>query len=404
MTEEFKPLVPYWYNVGEIVNGLEILEQTYMVDKNGWRHKAYIVKCTKCGYLYDRPKSENNLKKYGCEVCQGRKVVQGINDIATTTPWMIKYFKNQEDSKRFTYSSNKKLPMICPDCMKTEKNMAPGTLYRNGFGCKFCSDGISYPEKFIINLFDQLGITFITQLSKNNFEWCENYRYDFYIPHKNIIIEVHGRQHYNDAFNVKCETQQEIDKNKKDLAILNGVENYIELDCRESNKEWIIQSILNSNLSSILEIDFDNVDWNKIELNSLKSNIFIACKLWNENKEFTTEDIGKRLHLTSAAILKYLRKGTELGICDYNTETGKYRRDLKKIGKVAINAKKVFYNDKIYDSIKAFANDINQKESVVGRWISGKAIPRCEERKKYLTAHYATEEEIKKYPKYLYQE
>ena len=108
MKDNFKPLVPYWYNVGDVINGLEVLEQTYAVDTNGWRKKAYIVKCLKCNYIYDRPKLENNLKKYGCEVCNGKKVVQGINDIKTTHPWMVKYFKNQEEANNFTYCSNKK--------------------------------------------------------------------------------------------------------------------------------------------------------------------------------------------------------------------------------------------------------------------------------------------------------
>lgn len=404
MAKDFKPLVPYWYNVGEIINGLEILEQTYLTDKNGWRHKAYIVKCLTCGYIYDHPKSENNLKKYGCEVCRGKKVVHGINDIATTTPWMIKYLKNKEDAKKYTHSSNKKLPMLCPECMKSEKNMSPNTLYRNGFGCNFCSDGVSYPEKFIANLLDQLRVEFIPQLSRNNFTWCENYRYDIYIPHINTIIEIHGRQHYADGFNVKYEEQREIDVTKRNLALSNGIKHYIELDCRESNKEWIMQSIFNSNLKSVLRVNFDNIDWNIIELNSLKSNVYIACKMWNENSEFTTEDIGKKLHLTSAAIQGYLKKGTVIGICDYDSDKGKYRRDLKKIGKVALNAKKVFYDGYIYESLKAFADSINKGQAVVGRWITGVAMPRYPEYKIYLTAHYATDDEIKKYPMYKFTE
>lgn len=404
MTKDFKPLVPYWYSVGEVVNNLEIVEQTYITDRNGWKKKAYIVRCLSCGYLYDHPKSENNLKKYGCEVCRGKKVVPGINDISTTAPWMVRYFKNKEDAKKFTYNSNKKVPMLCPDCMRSEKNISPGTLYRNDFGCSFCSDGVSYPEKFIINLLDQLKIDFITQLSKNNFDWCGNYRYDIYIPNKNTIVEIHGNQHYVDGFNMKYEKQHEIDTTKKNLALINGIKNYIELDCRESNREWIKQSIIDSNLENILEISFDNVDWDKIEINSLKSNVFIACKMWNENSEFTTEDIGKQLHLTSAAIQGYLKKGTEIGICDYDSEKGKYRRDLKKIGKVALNAKKVFYNGYIYESLKAFADSINKGQAVVGRWITGVTTPRYPEYKIYLTAHYATDEEIKRYPMYKYIE
>ena len=409
MGNEFKPLTTYWYNVGDVVNGLEVIEQTYAVGKNGWRYKAYIVKCLKCGYIYEEPKLESNLKKFGCKVCRGRKVVEGINDIATTHPWMIKYFKNPEEAKHITYNSNKKTDMLCPDCKKFEKKMSPNILYRNGIGCSFCNDGISYPEKFIANFLYELNIDFITQLSKTNFKWCDCYRYDFYIPDYNIIIEVHGIQHYEDSFvginskNRKIKTlkeEQQNDKIKQELALKNGIKNYIILDCRESTLEWIKNSIINSNLQEIFDVNFDNINWDKIAFNSLKSNVLIACKLWNENEYFTTEDIGKILHLSSSTILKYLKKGNEAGFCVYNATIGKHRRDLKKIGKVALNAKKVFYNEIIYDSIKIFSKSINKKEAVVGRWLNGTALPRYEKDKKYLKAHYATEEEIKKYPKY----
>lgn len=409
MEKEFKPLTPYWYNVGDIVNGLEVIEQTYAIGKHGWRYKAYIVKCLKCGYIYEEPKLESNLKNFGCKVCHGRKVVEGINDIATTDPWMVKYFKNPEEAKHLTYNSNKKVDMLCPDCLKIKKKIAPQTLYENGFGCSFCSDGISYPEKFIANFLDELKIDFITQLSKTNFKWCDCYRYDFYIPDYNTIIEVNGIQHYKDSFiglnskNRKIRTleeEKENDKIKQELALKNGIKNYIVLDCRESTLEWIKNSIIESNLQKIFGINFDNINWNNIAINSLKSNVPIACKLWNENEYFTTEDIGKILHLSSATILKYLTKGNEAGLCVYNTTIGKHRRDLKKIGKPALNAKKVFYNGMIFNSVRMFSDFINKSQAVVGRWLNGTAYPRYEKDKKYLKAHYATEEEIKKYPIY----
>ena len=135
MSEEFIPLVPYWYNIGDTVNGLEIIKQTYVVNKKGWKSKAYIVKCIKCGYVYQTPKRESNLKKYGCVVCNGKKVVAGINDIATVMPWMVDYLENKEDAKLYTYRSNKMLPMKCPYCNKDKKKLTPNTLYRNGYGC-----------------------------------------------------------------------------------------------------------------------------------------------------------------------------------------------------------------------------------------------------------------------------
>lgn len=400
MNKNFTPLSPYLYNVGEIINGLEIIEQTYVLDTHGWKNKAYMVKCVKCGYVYDTPKREGNLKKYGCIVCSGRKVAEGINDIRTTAPWMIAYLESKEDAKKYTCRSNKKLSMICPFCMKQKKSMSPNTLYRAGFSCSYCGDGISYPEKFMMSLLDLLEIDYIYQLNKNNLNWCDSYRYDFYIPNKNMIIETHGRQHYEDVFSIDYKKQRETDLIKNYLAINNGISLYIQLDCRESNKEWIINSIINSKLDKILEFNCNNINWNTIENNSLKSKVFIACNLWNENRTLTTEDIGDILHLSGATIQKYLITGTNIGICNYNSEIGIYRRDLKKMGKPSTTAKKIFYNDNIYDSIKAFADSINQNQSVVGRWIKKVASPRYCKNNIYLSAHYATKEEIKTYPRY----
>lgn len=401
MAKEYVPLVPYLYNVGDIVNGLEIIKQTYALDTHGWKSKAYYVKCTKCGYEYDTPKREGNLKKYGCIVCTGKKVVQGINDIATTAPWMVKYFENPEDASKYTYSSNKKINMICPHCGKDKKKLTPNTLYRKGFGCAYCGDGISYPEKFIRNLLDELNIDYIFQLSKKDINWCENYRYDFYIPSKNIIIETHGRQHYEDAFSSNFIEQERIDLIKKESALNNGIKQYIQLDCRESNKQWIINSIINSNLDEILEFNYKDIDWNKIEYNSLNSILLESCMLWEQNELLTTYDIGKMLHINGDTIHKYLIKGAEIGICNYSSELGKYRRGLKSGKNISmVCSKKIFYENKIYDSISSFANSINKSPSVVGRWIGGNVLPRNYNDRKFLSAHYATNNELEIYSNY----
>ncbi len=80
----------------------------------------------------------------------------------------------------------------------------------NGFSCKRCGDGISYGEKFVYSMLCELNIDFITQLSHITFSWCEKYKYDFYIPSINTIVEVHGRQHYFDE-----ESAKPLEKNTK---------------------------------------------------------------------------------------------------------------------------------------------------------------------------------------------
>ena len=66
--------------------------------------------------------TESNMEKQGCNCCSGKKVVKGINDIATTDPWMIPYFKNEEDVYTHSSCSGKVADVICPICNKEKKD------------------------------------------------------------------------------------------------------------------------------------------------------------------------------------------------------------------------------------------------------------------------------------------
>ena len=125
--------------------------------------------------------------------------MEGINDIPTTTPWMIPYFQGgYEEAKKYTSNSHQKIRPICPDCGRVkDKEMTLNTIYRNeSIGC-ICSDNISYCEKFIFNVLSQLNLDFKTQLTKTTFKWIGHKRYDFYfkVDNEEIIIETHGKQH-----------------------------------------------------------------------------------------------------------------------------------------------------------------------------------------------------------------
>lgn len=255
-----------------------------------------------------------------CNVCSGREVTSETC-IATTEPWMIKFFKDKEDAYTHSHGSHDIVKVKCPHCGR-ERKMAIYVLYRTkSIGC-VCGDGISYPEKFVISMLNQLDIKYIKEFSPN---WIENKRYDFYLENYNCIIECHGGQHYNYGFNYcggrTLQEEQENDKYKKDLALNNGIDYYIVLDCRKSNLEWIKQSILNSELRNLF--DLSKIDWLKCEEYSLKNIVKEVCDYWREyneinNKELNTIDIGKIFNLERSTICRYLKRGTKLGWCNYD--------------------------------------------------------------------------------------
>ena len=243
--------------------------------KKGINFKFYKYHCNKCGAeLWIQ---ENHLLRgVGCGCCTNRRAVKGINDISTTNPELIKYFVNIEDCYTHTKCSHKRVLLKCPQC-GYEKEMIIHNLYKNGFSCSQCCDGISYPEKFMFNLLKQLRVDFIYQYSKTNSKWCNKYRYDFNfnLNNEEYIIETHGEQHYEEGFSryggQTLEQIQENDKNKYNLAIENGIkpENYIVIDCRKSDLEFIKNNIINSKLNEIFNLD--NIDWNKIGQESEKT-------------------------------------------------------------------------------------------------------------------------------------
>lgn len=305
-----------------------IIDREFRKNNKGWSEKWYKYKCNNCGWDEGWIQQYNLLKGTGCSCCcnSPKHVVRGINDIATTDPWMIKYFVNHEDIYKYTSQSNEKVEMKCSDCGNI-KTMKICDLYIHKKVTCNCSDGISYPEKFILNLINQLKIDYIYQLNKNYLKWCDKYKYDIYIPSINIIIEIHGMQHYKNAgghWQISFDEQHEIDMIKRNLAIKNKVHDYIELDCRYSNKEYIKESILNSNLVNYF--NFDMVDWNKADEFATSNFIRESCNYYMKHKnKLLFKEMADNLGIHRKTLRIYLKKGRKLGWCDYDENNNKKR-------------------------------------------------------------------------------
>ena len=136
---------------------LIITDREYRKEKHGKsmvNGKYYKYYCNNCGY--DGWIEETHLLgNRGCSCCAGKTVVNGINDIATTAPWMIKIGVSFEDALKHTKTSGKKVKVKCPDC-GSYKNIKISDISRNkSIGCRICGDSTSYPEKFINGILSQ---------------------------------------------------------------------------------------------------------------------------------------------------------------------------------------------------------------------------------------------------------
>lgn len=141
----------------------------------------------------------------------------------------------------------------------------------------YCSQKISgsYPERLLSSLLTMIGVDYGREMV---FPWSEKVerddgsvstkRYDFYVPELNAIIEIHGSQHYDGGFeSVGGRTlEEEIrnDKEKAQLAKINGIKHYIVIDANYSNLSYIKESIISNN-EFISLFNISEVDWSKVE-------------------------------------------------------------------------------------------------------------------------------------------
>ena len=349
-TSDFK------YEIGQVIKdnkrNLTIIDkkkvQEERIDEKGYKIivnlKYYKYHCNECGfYCGEHFKNqehkeeywvaENNLTKgTGCPVCgsTSKIVVNGINDIFTTNPELVKYFVNIEDIYKYSYGSNKdKVRFKCPDC-GFEKEITVSDLYWWGFSCPRCGDGISYPEKFMFNILEQLKIAFKNEY---NPEWCkfkckdkikQGY-YDFYfkLNNKEYIIEMDGGFHSKDN-KINGQTAKEaqfIDNEKDRLAEEYGIE-VIRIDCSYEHNdkfEYIKQNILNDYILDTL-FSFNKVNWNIANEFATSNLVKTACEYKKNNPDMTSNDIGNIMKFSAKTIIIYLKKGTLLNWCYYNAK------------------------------------------------------------------------------------
>ena len=112
--------------------------------------------------------------------------------------------------------------------------------YKKGVGCPSCTE--SKGQRIICDWLESNRIPYKAEYKLPN----KRYLYDIFIPSYNLIVEVHGVQHYKDVpfFNNRTlKEEQENDRNKKDHAESLGY-NYIVVDYREHKPRLALRRFL----------------------------------------------------------------------------------------------------------------------------------------------------------------
>ena len=320
----------YKYNIGDVITSnnrnltiidreIREIERRHRTDNKPFKQrlKFYKYHCNDCGnedwikehYLDDTKYSTR------CNVCckTPQKVVKGINDVATTTPWMVPYFVDIEDAYTHTKYSKAKVDFKCPDCGRIYNRGIDHIHITHGVKC-VCGDGWSYPNKFMYSVLEQIGVDFATE---KKFDWSENKFYDDYIEFGGlkIITEQHGLQHYGKQINLSRSLEQEKsnDELKRNLALDNGIDYYFIIDCRESDKDYIKNSICQSGLLELLNAKPDDIDWEQCSCFATSNLVKTVCDYLNENPIMKIADIASHFRIAKNTVKRYQDIGKQNG-------------------------------------------------------------------------------------------
>lgn len=210
-----------------------------------------------------------------------------------------KYIIDEEEAKKIAKNSNKKIKVICPEC-KFKKDVIVSNLTNQGFSCRTCSSGVSYPELFFTAYNNVLNLNFKPQQVFDDFK---GYRFDF-VDYKNrIIVETHGKAHY-DKNHPWHKRSIESDKIKRKYCKDNNWV-LIELDCRISDFNFIKSNINKNDLLKNISKD-NEINILKIIEKNKRYPIKKIIDMYKDN--MSTNDIGKELNVSGRTIRNILKR------------------------------------------------------------------------------------------------
>ena len=275
-----------------------------------------VLKNVEDGFVF-QPLSPSGLTKQG---------TGGLfNLVRYKSPHIIKYLKDKTLADKNSYKANIKVECCCPNCnYETETTFLSLTTY--GYQC-YCKTGKSYSERVLAFILNKLEISYERE---KKFIWSEGRRYDFYDKRINLIIELHGEQHYRDTSWYSAKEISKIDQQKENNALGNGVEFYYQIDCRYSTLEWC-----RPNLEKVLCLHYDTAklteeDWISADVEANSFSKMDIIEYWNDcDNQSTTGDLANHFNMNFNTIARILKWGNERGLCVYHPETEK-KKSLAK--------------------------------------------------------------------------
>lgn len=163
-----------------------------------------------CGEIF-YPTPNNFLRGHKCFKCYGSKKLS-TEDFKNK---IFSMFNNEYNVLTDYKDSHTYITVLHKRCGHIYKVKPYSMLC--GHGCSWCNQ-LSICENLICEYLKELNITFVPQAI---FKWTypKKYRYDFYLPKYNYIIEYNGEQHYKEVEHFRQNLDFIIKRDREKIAL-----------------------------------------------------------------------------------------------------------------------------------------------------------------------------------------
>lgn len=308
----------------------EELAQLRQHGRDIYSDDIYISDCTKiyfhCSKQHKWQARPNDIfNGDGCPYCSGRRVMVGENSLWDTRPDIAVLLQDPQNGYKYSAGSDARVDFVCPTCSSVNQKII-GNVCRHGLVCKFCSDKISYPQKFARALLKQLPV--INVEYEYDPDWLKPYRFDAYFEYAGCCyaLEMDGHiGHGNRQFGTN---EKDIDGYMRDvvkdlLAVQHNIQ-VIRIDCNYQmyeRFEYVKRNVLNSKLNDLFNLN--GVDWIECDRQGQEKLVPKVAALYNDGLSLL--EIQHIIGYSKRTIGRWLKQAKNIGLCDYNTKEARRR-------------------------------------------------------------------------------
>lgn len=330
---------PYLYEIGDTFETrhgiMTVIDRSRSDSQNKISRKQYTLQCEK-GHQY--PVKEAYLKAGRLRTCKKCN----HPTITEMDPAFAAWFVDPAIPRSRTHGCHDKADFYCPQCGKIVYGKSIKNIYkRRHVPCPYCGNGISYPERYLMAFLEQLQIPFVHQYTVKFTKDHRSvyYKYDFYDQKHALIIETHGSQHYEPGTfervgGYALEKIQKIDAEKAQYAAETLQLQYVALDCRRSEPNWIRREIL----QKLSFYPLDAVDWTAVRQSANQSVVLQIIELSKQG--YTQKQIGEIVHMNPSTVYCKLRQAKKDGLYDGITPQQLHKEKQKQLRQAQQKAKK----------------------------------------------------------------